>query len=125
MLLPVVLAYVNWVVIPVEQVRLTDVFDADYVAYLAKGSTLALGDGCPREQEDGPACERRRARADARHDRRGVMHDEHYDPFRRPPPAVRPREVIVFMMVRARGDQTDSMRGSLRTARRASKPCTR
>ena len=30
---PVVLAYVNWVVIPVEQVRLTDVFDADYVAY--------------------------------------------------------------------------------------------
>jgi hypothetical protein len=44
------------------------------------------------------------------------MHDEHYDPFRRPPPAVRPREVIVFMMVRARGDQTDSMRGSLRTA---------
>lgn len=32
-LLPVVLAYVNWVVIPVEQVRLTDVFDADYVAY--------------------------------------------------------------------------------------------
>ena len=32
-LLPVVLAYVNWVVIPVEQARLTDVFDAEYVAY--------------------------------------------------------------------------------------------
>jgi protein-S-isoprenylcysteine O-methyltransferase Ste14 len=31
--LPVVLAYVNWVVIPVEQARLTDVFDAEYVAY--------------------------------------------------------------------------------------------
>ena len=32
-LLPVVLGYVNWVVIPVEQARLTDVFDAEYVAY--------------------------------------------------------------------------------------------
>jgi protein-S-isoprenylcysteine O-methyltransferase Ste14 len=32
-LLPVVLAYVNWVVIPVEQARLTDVFDAEYSAY--------------------------------------------------------------------------------------------
>jgi protein-S-isoprenylcysteine O-methyltransferase Ste14 len=32
-LLPVVLAYVNWVVIPVEQARLTDMFDAEYVAY--------------------------------------------------------------------------------------------
>ena len=32
-LLPVVLAYLHWVVIPVEQARLTDVFDAEYVAY--------------------------------------------------------------------------------------------
>ena len=32
-LLPLVLAYVNWVVIPVEQARLTDVFAADYAAY--------------------------------------------------------------------------------------------
>ena len=43
-LLPVVLAYVNWVVIPVEQARLTDVFDAEYVAIPATGSTLAVGD---------------------------------------------------------------------------------
>jgi len=32
-LLPIVLAYVNWVVIPVEQARLTEVFDAEYAAY--------------------------------------------------------------------------------------------
>jgi protein-S-isoprenylcysteine O-methyltransferase Ste14 len=32
-LLPLVLAYVNWVVIPVEQARLTEVFDAEYVDY--------------------------------------------------------------------------------------------
>ena len=32
-LLPIVLAYVNWVVIPVEQARLSDVFDAEYAAY--------------------------------------------------------------------------------------------
>jgi len=32
-LLPVVLAYVNWAVIPVEQARLTEVFGAEYVAY--------------------------------------------------------------------------------------------
>jgi protein-S-isoprenylcysteine O-methyltransferase Ste14 len=32
-LLPLVLAYVNWAVIPVEQARLTDVFAAEYVAY--------------------------------------------------------------------------------------------
>jgi len=32
-LLPVVVAYINWVVIPVEQARLTEVFGAEYVAY--------------------------------------------------------------------------------------------
>jgi protein-S-isoprenylcysteine O-methyltransferase Ste14 len=32
-LLPLVLAYVNWVVIRVEQARLTDVFGAEYAAY--------------------------------------------------------------------------------------------
>ena len=32
-LLPVVLVYVNWVVIPVEQARLTEVFGAEYGAY--------------------------------------------------------------------------------------------
>ena len=32
-LLPLVLAYVNWVVIPVEQARLTEVFGAEYAAY--------------------------------------------------------------------------------------------
>ena len=32
-LLPVVLAYVNWAVIPVEQARLTEVFAAEYLAY--------------------------------------------------------------------------------------------
>jgi protein-S-isoprenylcysteine O-methyltransferase Ste14 len=33
LLLPVVVAYVNWVVIPVEQARLMDVFGAEYVEY--------------------------------------------------------------------------------------------
>ena len=32
-LLPIVLAYVNWVVIPVERARLTEVFGAEYDAY--------------------------------------------------------------------------------------------
>jgi protein-S-isoprenylcysteine O-methyltransferase Ste14 len=32
-LLPIVLAYVNWAVIPVEQARLAEVFDAEYAAY--------------------------------------------------------------------------------------------
>ena len=32
-LLPLVLAYVNWVVIPVEQAKLTEVFGAEYAAY--------------------------------------------------------------------------------------------
>jgi protein-S-isoprenylcysteine O-methyltransferase Ste14 len=32
-LLPVVVAYVNWVVIPVEQARLTEVFPSEYPAY--------------------------------------------------------------------------------------------
>lgn len=32
-LLPLVLAYVNWVVIPVEQAKLTEVFHAEYAAY--------------------------------------------------------------------------------------------
>jgi protein-S-isoprenylcysteine O-methyltransferase Ste14 len=32
-LLPLVLAYVNWVVIPVEQARLTEGFGAEYAAY--------------------------------------------------------------------------------------------
>jgi protein-S-isoprenylcysteine O-methyltransferase Ste14 len=32
-LLPIVLVYVNWVIIPVEQARLTEVFDAEYAAY--------------------------------------------------------------------------------------------
>jgi len=32
-LLPLVLAYVNWVVIPVEQAKLTEVFDGEYAAY--------------------------------------------------------------------------------------------
>jgi protein-S-isoprenylcysteine O-methyltransferase Ste14 len=32
-LLPLVIAYVNWAVIPVEQARLTEVFAAEYVAY--------------------------------------------------------------------------------------------
>ena len=43
------------------------------------------------------------------------MRDEHYDPFTRPPPAERPLETVVFMMARLRRDETDSMRGSLRT----------
>jgi protein-S-isoprenylcysteine O-methyltransferase Ste14 len=32
-LLPLALAYVNWVVIPVEQAKLTEVFDREYAAY--------------------------------------------------------------------------------------------
>lgn len=32
-LLPIVLAYVNWAVIPVEQARLTEAFGAEYAAY--------------------------------------------------------------------------------------------
>ena len=32
-LLPIVLAYMNWVVIPVEQARLTEVFGTEYAAY--------------------------------------------------------------------------------------------
>jgi protein-S-isoprenylcysteine O-methyltransferase Ste14 len=32
-LLPLVLVYVNWVVIPVEQARLTEVFDTEYAEY--------------------------------------------------------------------------------------------
>jgi len=32
-LLPLVLAYVNWVVIPVEQAKLTEVFGAEYAGY--------------------------------------------------------------------------------------------
>ena len=43
------------------------------------------------------------------------MRDDHYTPFKGPPSPESPRrEVItVFMLVRVRGDQTDSMRGSL------------
>jgi protein-S-isoprenylcysteine O-methyltransferase Ste14 len=35
-LLPLPVAYVNWVVIPVEQLKLTDVFGEDYVRYQAR-----------------------------------------------------------------------------------------
>jgi hypothetical protein len=44
------------------------------------------------------------------------MRDEHYTPFQGPPPsAPSPREAVaVFVMARVRGDQTDSMCGSLR-----------
>ena len=46
------------------------------------------------------------------------MRDEHYSPFKgRPPEPTRLVAVTVFVMARLRGDQTDSMRGSLRTAR--------
>ena len=42
------------------------------------------------------------------------MRDEHYTPFKGTPQS-EPRETItVFMLARLRGDQTDSMRGSLR-----------
>jgi hypothetical protein len=44
----------------------------------------------------------------------GAVRDEDYSPFRRPPPPTRPLEAVVFMMARVRGDQTDSMRGSVR-----------
>ena len=43
------------------------------------------------------------------------MRDEHYDPFRRLPHQGPPLEALVFVMARQRGDQTDTMRGSLRT----------
>jgi hypothetical protein len=42
------------------------------------------------------------------------MRDEHYDPFRQQPPPARPLEVLVFVMARVHGDQTDSTRGSVR-----------
>ena len=42
------------------------------------------------------------------------MRDEHYTPFQGTDPPRR-ETVTVFMMARVRGDQTDSMRGSLRT----------
>ena len=35
-LLPLVVAYVNWVVIPVEEAKLTEVFGADYLSYRAR-----------------------------------------------------------------------------------------
>jgi hypothetical protein len=45
------------------------------------------------------------------------MRDEHYSPFKGPPPEPsRLKAVTVFVLVRVRGDQTDSMRGSLRTS---------
>jgi len=36
LLLPLVIAYLNWIVIPVEEARLTEVFGADYEQYRAK-----------------------------------------------------------------------------------------
>ena len=44
------------------------------------------------------------------------MRDEHYTPFKAPPSVdPPPREAVtVFVLSRVRGDQTDSMRGSLR-----------
>ena len=44
------------------------------------------------------------------------MRDEHYSPFKRSPPE-QPRleAMTVFVMARLGRDQTDSMRGSLRT----------
>jgi len=44
------------------------------------------------------------------------MRDEHYSPFQGSPPSdPQPRETVtVFVMARLRGDQTDSMTGSLR-----------
>lgn len=35
-LLPLVVAYVNWIVIPLEEARLTDVFRAEYDQYRAR-----------------------------------------------------------------------------------------
>ena len=35
-LLPLVVAYVNWVVIPVEEAKLTEVFGAEYLSYRAR-----------------------------------------------------------------------------------------
>jgi hypothetical protein len=45
-----------------------------------------------------------------------VVRDEHYSPFKGPPPSdpKRLKAVTVFVMARLRGDRTDSMRGSLR-----------
>ena len=43
-----------------------------------------------------------------------ALRDEHYDPFQCLPPSERPIEAPVFVLVRVRGDQTDSMRGLLR-----------
>jgi hypothetical protein len=45
------------------------------------------------------------------------VRDEHYSPFKGPRPAApAPRAAItLFVMARVRGDQTDSMCGSLRT----------
>jgi hypothetical protein len=43
------------------------------------------------------------------------VRDEHYSPFKGPPPdPQRPETVTVFVMARLRGDETDSMRGSVR-----------
>jgi protein-S-isoprenylcysteine O-methyltransferase Ste14 len=35
MLLPLVMAYVNWIVIPVEEAKLTEVFGDEYALYRA------------------------------------------------------------------------------------------
>jgi hypothetical protein len=53
------------------------------------------------------------------------VRDEHYDPFRRLPAPARPLKALVFVMARLRGDETDSMRGSVRPGRMASKRSTR
>jgi protein-S-isoprenylcysteine O-methyltransferase Ste14 len=36
MLLPLVIAYLNWTVIPIEEARLKEVFDAEYERYRAR-----------------------------------------------------------------------------------------
>jgi hypothetical protein len=42
------------------------------------------------------------------------VRDEHYTPFQGSQPSVpQPREAVVFVLARLRGDLTDSMRGSL------------
>ena len=44
------------------------------------------------------------------------VRDESYSPFKGPPPAPHPLETVtLFVMARLRGEQTDSMRVSLRT----------
>jgi hypothetical protein len=43
------------------------------------------------------------------------MHDEHYSPFKGSPDRPACETITVFMLARFRGDQTDSMRGTLRT----------